>query len=236
LDLDMAGERRLYVRAAYYSWGYLLRKAACDFLDVEPAELEVNIRPVTTEQGAVCEVVFFDSLENGAGHCRYLAESLSEALLHPLLPGEGLYDRLVQEGHAHGCDSSCYDCLRDYNNTDLHALLDWRLGLDLARLAVDAQANVDLHIPYWQPLAEQAARSLARVVGQRVEIEQLEGIWTLRDKGRVRAVLTHPLWSHQHLHLRRLAARLQVETTVLPCCTLFDALHRPGWCVSQLGS
>lgn len=157
LDLDMAGECRLYVRAAYYSWGYLLRKAACDFLDVEPAELEVNIRPVTTEQGAVCEVVCFDRLENGAGYCRYLAERLSEALLQPL-------------------------------------------------------------------------------VGQRVEREQLEGIWTLRDKGRVRAVLTHPLWSHQHLHLRRLAARLQVETTVLPCCTLFDALHRPGWCVGQLGS
>jgi DEAD/DEAH box helicase domain-containing protein len=91
LELDMAGDHRLYVRAAYYSWGYLLRKAACNFLDVEPAELDVNIRPVTADQGTVCEVVFFDSLENGAGYCRYLAERLSEALLQPLLPGGGLH-------------------------------------------------------------------------------------------------------------------------------------------------
>ena len=207
LQLDMAGDQRLYVRAAYYSWGYLLRKAACDFLDVEPAELDVNIRPVTTDQGAVCEVVFFDSLENGAGYCRYLAERLSEALLQPLLPGGGLYDRLVQEGHAHGCDSSCYDCLRDYNNADLHALLDWRLGLDLAHLAVDAQVQVDLHAPYWQPLAEQAARSLERVVGQSATIEQIEGSWILHARGQVRAVLTHPLWSPHHPHLTHLAAR-----------------------------
>jgi DEAD/DEAH box helicase domain-containing protein len=236
LELDMAGDQRLYVRAAYYSWGYLLRKAACDFLDVEPAELDVNIRPVTTDQGAACEVVFFDSLENGAGYCRYLTEKLSEALLQPLLPGGGLYDRLVQEGHAHGCDRSCYDCLRDYNNADLHALLDWRLGLDLAHLAVDAQVHVDLHAPYWQPLAEQAARSLERVVGQSAALEQIEGSWILHVKGQVRAVLTHPLWSPQHPHLTRLVARLGVAETALPHCTLFDVLHRPGWCVSQLGS
>jgi hypothetical protein len=236
LDLDMAGDHRLYVRAAYYSWGYLLRKAACDFLDVEPAELEVNIRPVTTDQGAVCEVVFFDRLENGAGYCRYLAERLSGALLQPLLRGGGSYDRLVQEGNAYGCDSSCYDCLRDYNNADLHALLDWRLGLDMARLAVDVQASIDLQTPYWQPLAEQAASSLARVAGLSAEIERIEGSWILRVKGQVRAVLTHPLWAPHHPHLGRLAARLRVETTVLPRCTLFDALHRPGWCVSQLES
>ena len=175
-------------------------------------------------------------MENGAGYCLYLAERLSEALLQPLLPGGGLYDRLVQEGHARGCDSSCYDCLRDYNNADLHALLDWRLGLDLGHLAVDAQVQVDLHTPYWQPLAEQAARSLERVVGQNATLEQIEGSWILHVKGQIRAVLTHPLWSSQHPHLTRLAARLGVAAITLPRCTLFDALHRPGWCVSQLGS
>jgi hypothetical protein len=64
----------------------------------------------------------------------------------------------------------------------------------------------------------------------------MEGSWVLHVKGQVRAVLMHPLWSPQHPHLTRLAAHLGVAPTVLPRCTLFDVLHRPGWCVSQLGS
>ena len=32
------------------------------------------------------------------------------------------------------CDSSCYACLRDYSNSRLHPLLDWRLAVDLSRL------------------------------------------------------------------------------------------------------
>ena len=118
LNLDMAGPQRLYARAAYYSWAYLLRKAACDSLDVEPAELDITLRPVTTAHGAVGEIVLFDSLENGAGYCRYLRERFEEALLKPLMPGGKLYEQLLQERHAQNCDASCYDCLRDYNNAE----------------------------------------------------------------------------------------------------------------------
>ena len=100
----------------------------------------------------------------------------------------------MQEIHALGCDSSCYDCLRDYNNTDLHALLDWRLGIDLALLAFNANASVDLHAPYWRVLAEKAAKSLARIFAAPSPIF-MEGLWTIQVKGRPRAVLTHPLWS-----------------------------------------
>lgn len=98
---------------------------------------------------------------------------------------------------------------------------------------VDAQTNIGLHAPYWRLLAEQAAKSLARVIGQSTETKLIEGVWTLRAKGQARAVLTHPLWALHHPHLRYLATRLRGETTH---CTLFDALHRPGWCVSQMGS
>ena len=239
LDLDPAGDNRLYVRAAYYSWGYLLRKAACDYLDVEPAELAVNIRPVTTNDGAVCEVLLFDSLENGAGYCHYLSQRLHEALIEPLLPAGWLYNRLIDTFHAQGrdaqgCDSACYDCLRDYNNAELHAILDWRLGLDFALLALRAETSVDLNAPHWELLAEKVANSLARVLNP-AEAIRIEGHWVIRTKRRLRAVLTHPLWALSHPHLMQLAAQLGVETTALPCCTLFDALRRPGWCLSQQG-
>jgi hypothetical protein len=236
LNLDMASPQRLYPRAAYYSWGYLLRKAACDFLDVEPAELDVNLRPVTTERGAVGEIVLFDSLENGAGYCRYLQEKFAEALLRPLLPGGRLYEQLMQDTHTHACDGSCYDCLRDYHNTDLHPLLDWRLGLDLARLAMDGQAQIDLRAAYWELPVQRAVMSLTRVIGQQTDIKIIEDQHVLYVDSQVQAVLTHPLWSLQHPQLLGLASHLQCEASILPCCTLFDALRRPGWCVSQLRS
>jgi hypothetical protein len=234
LDLDPTGPNRLYVRAAYYSWGYLLRKAACDFLDVEPAELDVNICPTQTNQGALCEVFLLDSLANGAGYCRYLTQRLHEALLQPLVPAGWLYNRLIEESHASGCDSSCYDCLRDYNNTDLHALLDWRLGIDIALLALDATASVDLHAPHWSALTEKAAKSLARAFGA-TEPVFTEGLWTIHTKTGLPVVLTHPLWSPQHPLIIRLAGVLGADPNALQRCTLFDALRRPGWCLSQQG-
>ena len=38
------------------------------------------------------------------------------------------------EAHEAKCDSSCYDCLRDYGNVAVHGLLDWRAGLELAEI------------------------------------------------------------------------------------------------------
>ena len=46
IDLDPTGPGALYARAACYSWGHLLRRAVCSHLDIEPRELDVNIRPV----------------------------------------------------------------------------------------------------------------------------------------------------------------------------------------------
>ncbi len=34
------------------------------------------------------------------------------------------------EDDHHGCDTSCYACLRDYTNNPYHPLLDWRLAAD----------------------------------------------------------------------------------------------------------
>jgi hypothetical protein len=233
LNLDMAGPQRLYTRAAYYSWAYLLRKAACDFLDVEPAELDITLRPVTTASGAVGEIVLFDSLENGAGYCRYLRERFEEALLKPLMPGGKLYEQLLRERHAQSCDASCYDCLRDYNNAELHPLLDWRRGLDLARLSMNHRIPITLQ-DYWQCPTQHAAISLQRIIGTGADIRTIEDIPILYVAGRARAALTHPLWSTQHVTLMRLASHRDIATTALSYCTIFDALRRPGWCESQL--
>ena len=40
----------------------------------------------------------------------------------------------MEPAHADGCDSSCYDCLRDYYNMNYHPILDWRLAYDMLGL------------------------------------------------------------------------------------------------------
>ena len=192
-------ESSLYARAAFYSWGHLLRLAACDLLDVEPRELDVAVRPVRSAGGETAyEVVLMDTLENGSGYCRHLSELAPlQALLASVTDhGRGFAERIAGGEHATRCDGSCYDCLRDYSNADLHAVLDWRLALDLSELAADAGAYPSADNPRWTALVHRAEKTLGEVVPGR----------TFR--------LVHPL-------------RGGVEPGPDPC-NVFDAIRRPG--------
>ena len=63
LNLD---PRRVEARAALYSFGFLLRRAAADILDINELELRVGLRVVRDAQGSVVGQVFLsDALENG---------------------------------------------------------------------------------------------------------------------------------------------------------------------------
>ena len=235
LDLDPAGANRVYVAAGWRSFGELIRKAACDYLDIEANELQVNTRPVMFEGRRHCEVFLMDTLENGAGYCRHLAESerLQRDVLKPLVdPNHAFYQKLAGDKHAEQCDTSCYDCLRAYDNTDIHALLDWRLGLDLAALAMDHAVSIDLDRPYWREPTKRAAASLARVFSGAQALE-ISGLWTIIAEGCLQGVLVHPLWSLDHPVVAAFAQWLNVSPRELPRCTVFDAIRRPGWFLAE---
>lgn len=141
------------VRAAFLSWGYLARKAVASHLDIDSSELMVGF--YITPQTKKAEVFFVEKLENGAGYCNYLSgrrypDVPKEAIVMPLLKGGNIYEQLISNGHKEGCTSSCYDCIRDYSNQNVHSLLDWRLGLDLARLAGDSNAKIGFDCDYWK--------------------------------------------------------------------------------------
>ena len=130
LNFAPAGGRdRVTNGAAYLSWGHLTRRVACDLLDVEPNELDINIRPIPSEQGGFYEVFLMDTLENGAGYCTYLAqlERIRDELLQALIPGGSLYSRLWHT--LVDAIAPADDCLRDYSNAEVHTLLDgaWQL-------------------------------------------------------------------------------------------------------------
>jgi len=231
-DLSPFGRGKVYSRAAYHSFGELLRKAACDFLDVEPTELQVNVRPMSTDGRDRYELFLIDTLENGAGYCRHLTEGslLREELLGRLIRPAHPF-RQVLTAHAPACDGSCYDCLRHYDNAEHHGVLDWRLGLDLASLFADSSSDIGLHLPHWQALAAKAADRLARILDGATP-GTVEGLPVVQSGSKLRALLVHPLWSGDHPKLVPL--RLQLGKEKLPLATPFDVFRRPGWVVANL--
>ena len=74
------------------------------------------------------------------------------------LTGQDNLERLDDHGVA--CKTSCHDCMRDYSNLAYHSILDWRLALDLARLALNPKAVIDFTPSYWQGITEVAAQRL----------------------------------------------------------------------------
>jgi len=214
----------IYARAAYLSWGNLLCKTASDFLDIESTELNMNIRYVISNSSSKCEIFLADNLENGAGYCRHLHSNINEALMLPLEENGTFYQQLVNDKHSINCDSSCYDCLRDYNNSGVHAILDWRLALDMARLASNKKADISLEQSYWKNITEKAALNLAEILKGKKKMEN--GLWIINGKNR-KKVIIHPLWSvENHPTLRKMQEYDKI--------TVFDILRRPGWCIANM--
>ena len=184
-------------RAALYSLAFMLRRAAAVYLDIQDYELKAGIRSQEDPAlGSVVGQVFLcDTLENGAGYATHLGQpAVSEQLLQMIVQNSHrqFHDRLVHASHADACDTSCPDCLRSYSNLAYHNLLDWRLAIDMANLALDASGAVSLSGPLWTRVANLAASTLAaaRPGFARATFAGLPGL----SNGSDAIIVTHPLW------------------------------------------
>ncbi|VTT98805.1 dead deah box helicase : Helicase OS=Mesorhizobium alhagi CCNWXJ12-2 GN=MAXJ12_25728 PE=4 SV=1: DEAD: Helicase_C: DUF1998 [Gemmataceae bacterium] len=192
------GDEGLSVRAGVYSLGFLLRRAIATQLDIGEQELRVGMRPVRDAAGHLYGQVFIsDNLENGAGYCSHFGTTARIEELLRYVTGQSsrdFYDPYVHPSHASTCLTSCPDCLRDFNNLPYHNILDWRLGMDLARLALDAAAPIDFSVPYWAGVDAAAAANY---------FNGMPG-WDYQPYGTLHAgihetsrrimFITHPLW------------------------------------------
>jgi hypothetical protein len=222
-------------RAALYSLGFMMRRAAAaERLDIDEGELNVGLRVVQNANAEVRGEIFIsDSLENGAGYSSHLGTPPEAESLLRLLVGQGdpsFYAPLVGTLHAGACQTSCPDCLRDYSNLAFHNILDWRLGLDLARLALDANAAIDFTIPYWQPLVASAAA--AYVASQsHWQLVTFAGVPAGR-RGNTVEIITHPLWNRNPNHFCPQLAAAYADAQAagaqaVSCKSLFEVLRRP---------
>jgi hypothetical protein len=224
LDLD---PRRVEGRAALYSLGFLLRRAAAVLLDINEWELRVGLRVVRNAQANVVGQVFLsDSLENGAGYCsQFATPAAMERLLRFVSdPASSLLAPIIAASHADECQTSCHDCLRDYSNLAWHNILDWRMALDVARLALDANTPVDLTTPHWQPLVTATTPPYFHALG-----------WTASTFGGLPAahsgghgeLIVHPLWADLYPAIVQARAEASTAGIALQKKTVFELVRRP---------
>jgi DEAD/DEAH box helicase domain-containing protein len=149
----LARDKRDFVvgRAAWYSFAFFLRTAAAALLDVDINELQAGVWTVPAggadDPSVDVQAFLNDRLENGAGYCTWLSnpENFRALLEHRRTDVlDTLAEQWTREQHGQDCSASCNRCLREFNNQSYHGLLDWRLALDMARLAADPDALIDL--------------------------------------------------------------------------------------------
>lgn len=219
--------QRVDGRAALYSFGFLLRRAVAVLLDISAWEIRVGLRVANQAGRIVGQVFLSDSLENGAGYCSHFAQpaELERLLRFVTDPNDSFLREILAPHHADACQTSCPDCLRDYANLAWHCILDWRLAVDMARLALDANAPVDLTTPHWQPLVASVTPPYFQALG-----------WTATTFAALPAArsgthggfIVHPLWATNHpivAHARNEA--LAAGVTQADAKTLFELVRRP---------
>lgn len=229
-------------RAALLSLGYLLRRAIAVQLDIDEREIKVGIRVMQDSTNQVVGQVFIsDSLENGAGYSSVYGDPLQAEQLLQYITGmnqQEFYGPLVNP-QAHGtlCRTSCPDCLRDFSNLAFHNILDWRVALDMARLALDANAIVDFSIPYWTiDQGGQMERLDMVVSGPYFQATGLTprtfgGLCAGAD-GAFCEIITHPLWDTDPNRFCAVLANAYAQAsaagaTEIECKSIFEILRRP---------
>jgi hypothetical protein len=226
-------------RAAWYSLAFLLRTAAVASLDVDVQELSAGFRTIPGQFGPVGQVFLSDSLENGAGYCRWLSEhdNFLEILSRLAVSPAGESAALLLGVHASECDASCNRCLRDYYNLPYHGVLDWRLGLEMARLLASQSTQFDLsssweknqnpwlclfdgqQSPVTASLRQLGYDPAPEIAGLRVYVS---------EHRRIVLVLRHPLWTDAHLSLvaAKQAAGIQYPGYTIGNINPFRAIRR----------
>lgn len=237
-----ADPRTVPGRAAWYSFAFLLRTAAAALLDVDVQELQAGIRTLQVAGIPRGQAFLSDSLENGAGYCRWLAvpENFQQMLSAAcdLIAGQ-VGSKWASAEHSDRCDTSCNHCLRDFYNLQYHGLLDWRLALDMARLAHDPSSALDLRSSFgegvpnpWRVFVDGPAAPISRTLKQfGYQWVEMADTPCFVSTHRQRVwVASHPLWTEDYFEYRRAisAVRLKYDGYSVRPLDLFMAVRRPG--------
>ena len=182
--------------AAITSFVQMLVRACKDFLQIDSDELKVGLQPFRINGRTSQRIFVADALENGAGYARILGEpGTLKKVLSDILATTG--SRLNDPLQHPGCNSSCPSCLRSYENRQVHHLLNWRLGLDLAELLL----GQPLDSSRWLARAPQLVAFFMSGFDFHNEFKPVTlstGLSAIVRNDRTKALLLgHPLWPQE---------------------------------------
>ncbi|CRK83012.1 DEAD/DEAH box helicase [Neobacillus massiliamazoniensis] len=121
-QLDV-GDIKPWLNNSLTTIGEAFSLAAGRVLDIDAQELSVGHRFVRGEDNELyADIYVFDTLEGGAGYSLMAGEKMQDILEETLK---------VLNVCPNDCDSSCYKCLRHYNNQFKHKSLHRKLGYEL---------------------------------------------------------------------------------------------------------
>lgn len=210
-------------KAPWYSLGFALREAAARLLDIESRELKVGIRVSELEDP---EIFISDELANGAGFATYI--SVPEHFSTLLKQADEFFTELDTDPH-HVCDTSCYQCLREYYNMAYHPLLDWRLARDMLQLGLHGT----LDHSDWLAIDEALANTVAEEFGGAAEL-LADKAWSATTGAGPRLIIAHPFERTDDLFMGPRLAQAKAAVNDGPdeappvFVTDFDLIRRMG--------
>lgn len=130
IDADVSGVRASH--AAWLSVMYALVEAASDSLEIARDDIGGSLSPVGEDRWSI---TLFDAVPGGAGHVLQVEENLDKVLRVAL--------ERVSECEC-GRETSCYGCLRSYQNQRDHDYLSRGAAEEVLRRLIDNAGAMDL--------------------------------------------------------------------------------------------
>lgn len=131
--------------------------AAARELQIEEGELQSNWSPVSSSNGLEADIYLYDILPGGAGFAQMCADNLPRIL-----------ERIHRILDDCTCETACYRCLQNFQNRNLHPLLDRNIAKDLLDYVITGETPVVT--PRVKKLADETLSTVQRVTEQAVNL------------------------------------------------------------------
>ena len=215
--------RRPIGRAAWSSLAFALRNSAAKRLDIDQSELQVGLAPAQREGSPIGGLFLADSLDNGAGYASAIKSDIG-----PLMNGIDSFLKSVHSSDEALCDSSCHLCIRDHLNWPWHALLDWRLAVDLASVLLGETFD---KFPF-DPMARASLEKMAPEFQS--EFREIAGIPSLLGRSGKTVAFVHPFADVRPEFAPDGIGQARAAAPGLQFSTIFDMAREPQRVFQQL--